>query len=92
MSITIFRTRLQTIEESGKYSEKAIRQFGSILKIHKETLPRVFLLKNMGMHTISGILKELGYVSFSITAPLGAKFSIRKVVLPSKSVTKKPAG
>lgn len=92
MSSIRFQNRLQNIGESGRYSENAIRQFEKIASMHKGLLPQIFILEDIGMHTISGILRELGYDSFDVYAPSGAKSSIRKVVLPSKSVTKKPAG
>lgn len=92
MSSIRFQNRLQTIGESGRYSKEVINKFENIASKNNGELPRIFTLENLGVRTISSILKELGYDSFEVSAPLGAKSSIRKVVLPSKSVTKKPAG
>lgn len=92
MSSVIFKSRLQDVEKSGRYSKEVINKFEDIASKNNGELPRVFTLEGLGTRTISGVLTKLGYVSFSITAPLGAKSSSREVILPSKSVTKKPAG
>lgn len=92
MSSVIFKSRLQTIKESGRYSKEVINKFENIASMNDGELPMLFTLEDLGTCTISSILKELGYVSFGIYAPFGSKSSTREIILPSKSVTKKPAG
>ncbi len=80
MSRITFQNRLQALKTSGRYSQKAIKQFESIASIHGK-LPKVFILKDLGVHTISSMLNDLGYNSFSIYAPTRLPSSIREVIL-----------
>lgn len=81
MSSTIFKSRFQVLKESNCYSDNLIKQIDNIIENNNGTLPKSFIVSDVGRHELSKFLYNLGYNNFDIYASNGAESPDRTVIL-----------